>query len=402
MPESSETIAKKLDYRKIIIALVLGLSVAGYLLFSTLNETKYIKVEMGEGEYVLIDSIAETNNKINDNSMGFVGVDNGDYVREIAIDNLKNIHWSWHMGFWLFVALLAMVARDLGYMIRLRTLTDRKFNWRQTFNVVMLWEFASSLSPSIVGGSSIAMFIINREGINMGKSTAIVLITAILDELFYITMVPLVIFFIGSEFLFPVNLEKEFFGITLGTREIFWTGYIFIVVLVLLLGTAIFFKPRLFKYLLLKMFSLKILRKWRRKSLDTGNEIMEASKEYNNKPPLFWISVISSTYFSWMARFLVVNFMIMAFVSNADQILIFGRQIVMWVILLISPTPGGAGVAELAFSGFLGDLIPFGYAAILALLWRLISYYPYLFIGAIILPGWINRTKDNKSFIFNE
>ena len=401
MPESSETIAKKLDYHKIIIPLLLGLGVAAYLLFGSLNEVKYTQVEMGKGDYTLTDKSSEQISEINDELTEFVGEGNGDYLREVAKDNLKNIHWSWHMSFWLFLAIMAMVARDLGYMIRLRTLTDKKFSWRQTFRVVMLWEFASSLSPSVVGGSSIAMFIINREGISMGKSTAIVLITAILDELFYITMVPIVLFLIGSELLFPVELEKVIFGITLGTKEIFWVGYAFIVILVLLLGTAIFFKPRLFKYLLLKMFSWKILRKWRRKSLDTGNEIMEASKEYKNKSSKFWFSVIGSTYFSWLSRFLVVNFMIAAFVGGADQILIYGRQIVMWVILLISPTPGGAGVAELAFSGFLGDLIPFGFAGILALLWRLLSYYPYLFIGSIILPGWIDKTKDNKAFIFS-
>jgi uncharacterized protein (TIRG00374 family) len=148
------------------------------------------------------------------------------------------------------------------------------------------------------------------------------------------------------------------------------------------------------------MFSWKLLRKWRRKSLDTGNEIMEASKEYKDKSFSFWAKALGSTYFSWMARFLTVNFLVLAFVSGADQILIFGRQLVMWVILLISPTPGGAGVAEFAFNGFLGDLIPFGLAAILALLWRLFSYYPYLFIGAIILPGWIQKTKNNKTYIF--
>ena len=282
MPESSETIAKKLDYHKIIIPLILGLSVAGYLLFNSLNEVKYTEVEKGMGDYVLVDPSIVSNKDIDDKTTEYVGEGEGNYIREVAKDNLKNIHWSWQMGFWLFVALLAMVARDLGYMIRLRTLTSHKFNWRQSFRVVMLWEFASSLSPSVVGGSSIAMFIINREGISMGKSTAIVMITAILDEIFYITMVPLVLIFIGSQALFPIELEKEFFGITLGTREIFWVGYIFIVVLVLVLGIAIFFKPRLFKYILLKLFSWKILRKWRRKSLDTGNEIMEASKEYKN------------------------------------------------------------------------------------------------------------------------
>ena len=60
--------------------------------------------------------------------------------------------------------------------------------------------------------------------------------------------------------------------------------------------------------------------------------------------------------------------------------------------MLISPTPGSTGVAEIAFSGFLKDFIPYGLAAALAFLWRLISYYPYLFIGAIILPRWIRRT----------
>jgi uncharacterized protein (TIRG00374 family) len=62
---------------------------------------------------------------------------------------------------------------------------------------------------------------------------------------------------------------------------------------------------------------------------------------------------------------------------------------------LISPTPGGSGIAEFAFSGFLNDFIPFGLVAILAILWRLISYYPYLFIGAIILPKWL-RNKNQK------
>lgn len=401
MAESTETITKKLDYHKIILPLLLGLGVAAYLLISNLNEVKYTRVTEGTGDYVIARDPDFPPDEITDENTTWVGEGKGNYVREKARDNLSKITWSWHLSLWLFLALIAMVFRDLGYMIRLRTLTDKQFNWKQTFRVVMLWEFASSLSPSVVGGSSIAMFIINREGISMGKSTAIVLITAILDEIFYITMVPLVFIAIGPESLFPAGLEQEVFGFTVGPRIIFWLGYVFILILVLVFGTAIFFRPRLFKYLLVKMFSWRILRRWRQLSLDTGNEIMEASKEYRNKPPRFWISVLASTYFSWISRFIVVNFLIIAFVTGLDQMLIFGRQIVMWVILLISPTPGGAGVAELAFSGFMGDLIPFGFAGILALLWRLLSYYPYLFIGALILPGWIRKTADNEASIFN-
>jgi uncharacterized protein (TIRG00374 family) len=400
MPESTQSIKKQLNVKRIILPVLLGLGVAFYLLLSSINDVEFIKVDENSGSYALREGVDADKKKLKEKDFEFIGEGEGNFIKESARDNLENIEWSWTMGFWLFAALLAMAARDLGYMMRLRTLTDKAFNWTQSFRVVMLWEFASSLSPSVVGGSSIAMFIINREGITMGKSTAIVLITAIMDEFFYISMVPLVLILIGPDMLFPVQFEKEVFGFMLGTRELFWVGYFFIVLLVLVLSIAIFFKPRLFKYLLLKMFSWKLLRKWRHKSLDTGNEIMEASEEYKNKSFSFWAKALGATYFSWMARFLTVNFLILAFVSGADQLLIFGRQLIMWVILLISPTPGGAGVAEFVFSGFLGDLIPFGLAGILALLWRLFSYYPYLFIGALILPGWIQKTKNNKTYIF--
>jgi uncharacterized protein (TIRG00374 family) len=58
----------------------------------------------------------------------------------------------------------------------------------------------------------------------------------------------------------------------------------------------------------------------------------------------------------------------------------------------ISPTPGGSGVAEYAFGELMSD---FSHSALLlaglALLWRLISYFPYLFIGALLLPKWLKK-----------
>jgi uncharacterized protein (TIRG00374 family) len=68
----------------------------------------------------------------------------------------------------------------------------------------------------------------------------------------------------------------------------------------------------------------------------------------------------------------------------------------MWVILLISPTPGGTGVAEFFFPVFLGEFIGQGLSTPLAILWRLISYYPYIFIGVLVLPVWIRRVYFGK------
>lgn len=318
-------------------------------------------------------------------------------VRDFDLESFKKIDWTWYSTFWILVALCMMATRDLAYMYRIRVLTDYQISWRNSFDTIMLWEFASAISPSIVGGSGVAIYIVNKEGVRMGRSTAVVLTSALLDELFYILTVPVIILAVGYQELFPVQLQKEILGIELGTKGIFLVGYFFIVLLTTFISYAIFFRPRGFKWILLQIFRLPFLRKWRHDASETGDDIMTTSKELKGKPISFWLKAFSATLVSWTARFWVVNFLILAFIPVGDHLLIYGRQLVMWVIMLISPTPGGTGVAEVAFSGFLADFIPLGLIGTLALMWRLVSYYPYLFIGAIILPKWIRKTHVPKN-----
>ncbi len=318
------------------------------------------------------------------------------FVRSFDREAFIGINWVWQSYFFIFMALLMMVVRDVGYMYRIRVLTDGQISWRRSFDVIMLWEFASAITPSIIGGSAIALYIVNKEGVSMGRTTAIVLITAFLDELFYILMVPIFIIIVGTQHLFTTEGEYIFFNTRFGTQGIFIMGYLFILILTTIIIYGVFLNPRGFKMILLTLFKLPFLRKWRNKAAETGNEIIITSREMKGKPVIFWVKAFAGTFFSWTGRFLVVNFLILAFVSGGDQFLIFARQLVMWVILLISPTPGGSGVAEFVFSGFLGEFIPQGLTPALSLMWRIISYYPYLFIGVIVLPHWLKRVYSKS------
>ncbi len=303
----------------------------------------------------------------------------------------KKVNWGFKTLGWMLIALLMMLIRDLAYMYRIRVLTDKQISWRNSFDVIMLWEFASAITPSVVGGAGVALYILNKEGLSAGKSTAIVMITALFDELFYILTVPLIIFFIGTQFLFPIALQKEIFGITFSAKGIFVGGYCFIFLLSLIIIFGVFISPKSIKMILIKLFNLKLLRKWQNKIEKLGDDLIQTSTELKGKSIWFWLKAFGATMFSWTARFWVVNFLILAFISVDDHLLIYGRQLVMWVIMLISPTPGGAGIAEFAFEGFLVDFIPIGLGGLLAVLWRLLSYYPYLFIGAIVLPKWLKK-----------
>lgn len=319
--------------------------------------------------------------------------------RSFDAESFRAINWTWNSTLWIFVALLMMATRDLAYMYRIRVLTDYKISWRNSFDTIMLWEFASAISPSIVGGSGVAIYIVNKEGINIGRSTAVVMTSALLDELFYIVTVPVIFLLVGYHQLFEVELPTEAVSASIqkyGIQGVFFAGYIFIVILTSAITFAVFFRPRTFKWILLQIFRLPFLRKWRHDAGATGDDIMVTSKELKGKPLKFWLKSFGATLMSWTARYWVVNFIILAFIDVAfvDHFMIYARQLVMWVIMLISPTPGGTGIAEIAFSGFLKEFIPLGLVASLAVLWRLISYYPYLFIGAVVLPRWIRRTHS--------
>jgi len=403
-PDEKE-ITKKLSVKRIVLPVLLGLGVAAVLLYLNLTDIRYEKTEGDEcGQYSWVDSNADGIPNLND-ADEFIEVQNceGEYIQRTYKDTLSDINWTYYSWLWIFISLVAMAVRDLAYMYRIRVLTDYELSWRQSFRVIMLWEFASALTPSVVGGSGIAMFIVNREGIKLGKSTAIVLVSALLDELFYITMVAIVLLAIGNSQLFPVNLQQSLFGISFGTQGIFWVGYIFIFLMTTSILIGVFFIPRGLKYLLLQLFRVPFLKRWRYNIIEIGDDIIITSNELKGKPFKYWLKAFLATYVSWTGRYLVVNFIILAFIEFdwsssmiLDQVVIYARQLVMWVIMLISPTPGSSGVAELAFSGFLKEFIPLGLAGALAILWRLISYYPYLFIGSIILPRWLRNTAKKK------
>ena len=407
MNTDEKDIVKKLSPRKMMVPIVLGLAVAAFLLYLNLTDTRFEEVSGSQcGEYAWVDANGDGVVDSGDEEE-FIKVENcdGQYRLRTYKDTLGDIDWTWTSTIWILMALLGMVIRDVAYMYRIRVLTDNELSWKQSFRVIMLWEFASALTPSVVGGSGIAMFILNREKINLGKSTAIVLVSALLDELFYITMVVIVLVAIGTSYLFPINLEKTIFGTTFGTQGLFWIGYGFICFLTTAILIGVFFIPRTLKYLLLQIFRLPVLRRWRYNVIQIGDDIITTSIELKGKPLIYWIKSFGATYVSWTARYLVVNFLILAFISPEsgivsgfkEHVLIYGRQLVMWVIMLISPTPGSSGVAEFAFSGFFKEFIPLGLVGALALLWRLISYYPYLFIGAIILPRWLRATSTKGS-----
>ena len=315
--------------------------------------------------------------------------------REFNPAVFDDVRFSWASVFWLFMAILFMFGRDVGYIIRIRVLSGHHLSWRQAFRVIMLWEFTSAITPSAVGGTSVAILYVHKEGISLGRSSAIVMLTSFLDELYFIVMFPLLMLIVGVDNLFDITTQGGV--IAKGLMTFALVGYFLKLAYVLILSYGLFINPRGLKWLLMKIFKLRWLRRWYRAMNNIGTDIIISSIEIRHYGFRFWFKACASTFLSWSSRYLVANALILAFFAVSDQFLLFARQLVMWIMMLVMPTPGGSGFAEYIFTTYCSDLISvpvslqLGAAALIAFLWRGVTYYPYLIAGVLIFPRWIKR-----------
>ena len=86
---------------------------------------------------------------------------------------------------------------------------------------------------------------------------------------------------------------------------------------------------------------------------------MLASRALQGAPFSYWLRVGCITLVTWLARYLVVNMIAAAYVdlSSGDHLMILGKQIIMWVVMLFSPTPGSSGTAEFFYKTVLRIIV---------------------------------------------
>lgn len=294
---------------------------------------------------------------------------------------------------YLLLVLLVVIVRDLGYIQRIRLLTHKRLSWLSSFYVIVLWEFSSAVTPSVVGGSVVAIFLLFKEQIKLGKALAYVIVTSIFDNLFFMGAASLGLFGVYDTVFAGMSTLETRVGNSL--RLLFWSSYLLVSAYTIVMLLAIFVKPQFFRWLLIRATRIRFLRRWQQAAKSHGDEIVLASEALQGERLTYWLKVGLATLVTWSARYLVLNLIIAACVplNFADHLAILGKQVIMWTIMLVSPTPGSSGTAEFFHSQLYGSHLG-GYTLITAVTWRALTYYLYLVLGIICLPRWIKRTAS--------
>jgi len=262
----------------------------------------------------------------------------------------------------------------------------------------LAWDFASNISPSLVGGAPLTAYYIARESrvppnkpIAIGDVSAVITYVMLLDQVWFALSVPVLL--VATFFMDVIPPSVGMFGM--------WTIIAYLVFLMSytsLFAYATLFRPDMLSKVALKVFSFRFLRRFKERVVGEMKEFEIRAAVLRRQKSDFFLRGFLLTTGTWLARFGLVVFIIWSFVPSVDLLLLTMRSIAMSMGSLIMPTPGGAGGIEGLYALFFGNLLPD--TAMLApslLLWRVMGYYIFLVFGISLSTRHLQRVVKKSA-----
>lgn len=326
------------------------------------------------------------------------------FYDQFDLEEWNAIKWTSHTSAWVGISLTMLVIRHLAYAMRLYILSEQDFSYKKCIELIFIWEFSSAVSPTSVGGSAVALFVLSQEKLSAGRTASLVFYTVVLDSAFFIFTLPILLAILGPMMIRP---GAETLADLSGWGTIFLLAYSFMALYALFIFWGLFISPTSVRKLLSVIARWRIMKRFRETVFAMGRDMVVASKHMRTKPFKWHAGAFLSTSVAWSFRFLLLSCLFIAFTDVGrdlfTQTALYARLESMFVIIAFSPTPGGAGFVETLFNDFLDDFVAGNMtsALLIATLWRGFTYYAYLLAGVIIIPNWIRgviarRAKEKE------
>ena len=306
---------------------------------------------------------------------------------------------------WIMLAAGGMtVARVVFGGWRISFISRHSLNFRAGIRSQLMWDFASNISPSVVGGAPLTAYYIARESrvtsmetkasrkgpIAIGDASAVMTYVMLLDQVWFALSVPVIL--VAS---FYMDVIPDSAG-----RVGLWTAMIYFVGLMAYAGVfayATLFHPELLSKIASRLFSLPFLRRFKGGVLGEMEQYIARAAVLRKQKMDFFLRGFMLTTGTWLARYFLAVLVIMSFVPDVDTVLLIMRSIAQTISSLIMPTPGGAGGIEGLYALFFGDLLPSAALIVPSLItWRILGYYVFLVVGVTISTRHLQRTTGNK------
>lgn len=288
----------------------------------------------------------------------------------------------------LLVAVLLNVLFWFIWGARLKVLSNAidknvKISIIEATKIVIANLFLSSITPSMAGGEPVRIYLLNKDGMSVGSSTAVVLGERLIDAVFMIVTVPI------AFFVYKDLIENDYLSLGLVIAMIFFIIGILIFVYAIKFpdktkAFLIAITSKLIRFSKKKKSSKKIVNKINREVNNFHNSMVFFVKE--GRKAFFLGAVL--TVMLWSTGFMIPSMILMSLGLPPFFVESYMAQLLLLIIVMLPTTPGSSGIAELGINGLYMILLGASneyLIGIFVLLFRLITYHMNLIAGAVFM-----------------
>lgn len=290
------------------------------------------------------------------------------------------------------IALIVSVLRVLFFAWKLRVLSDNQLTWPASIRASLTWDFASFVTPSTIGGGPVAAYAMSREGVSLGKSTAILLYGLLLDQLWFAMAIPMML--VAGIFYEVIPSEAG----TIGKASLIGV-YATLMIYAGILAYAVLVNPHFLKKVVSALFKLPVLKRFGPKIESEMENLENYAQELRGRKFSFIFKAFLISTGAWLCRIGLVSIVVLSFMP-ADVMLTLWRSLAMNVAFLVLPTPGGSGGVEGLFLVFQGPIFhEMGRAYFIGLalfLWRFIGYFLSFGLGVFAMSAYLKKPLESS------
>lgn len=295
--------------------------------------------------------------------------------------------------FWLFIAFLLITIYWLLRTLAIHTfikMVKPNFKFFNSLLLMLRTQFVNAVTPFATGGQPYQIYYLKKSNISLTKSTVIIVENFIVYQIALVTL--------GLVALFS-NMFLHIFEKNDLLAHLIAIGF-FMNTLVIVVLFIVSFGKKVNKILI--SIGINILTKIRivkdrEKQLNKWNETINNFHESASillKHKSYFITTILYNFIALISLYLIPLILLFAF-SNYNSINAYEVIITSAYVMLIGsfvPIPGGSGGLEYGFISFYGNFIKNPLLSALMLIWRFITYYFGMIVGAIAF--YIKKVKE--------
>lgn len=301
--------------------------------------------------------------------------------------------------FWVLIAVLVFITSIIVRSYSMYFMVKKycpEYTIGQANRLLLTTQFFNAVTPFATGGQPFQVYTLKKDGVRIADGTSIVVQNFIVYQ---IALVLLGLLAVGSNYFFHIFKANVLLQ---GLTTIGFLMNTFVAVALLIIMFAKKFNDKIIRFILNMINRFNFISDERKEGLikkleDTTKRLAKGGKNLLKDKKMF-VSTIALNFIGLALLYLVPMFVLYAmgdYTSVGPFVCIASSAYVMLIGAFV-PIPGGTGGLEYSYVEFFGNFISGSKLQASMLVWRFVTYYFGMLLGAIALQFNTKRKKANE------